>query len=73
MFRRIHNALVGIAAKHVGLDEFLLSLGLVLITVAIWPLVGVLALVVPGVAITWIALPSRVPFVARPSDPRKGD
>lgn len=56
-------------AAAVGIDELLLAAGLVLITVALWPVVNVSALLAPGVVMVWIALPTRAPFVPRATPP----
>lgn len=51
----------------IGLDEVLLLVGFGLITVALWPAIGRLALLIPGAAIIWLVLPTRAPFLHRPS------
>ena len=38
---------------------------LALVTTGLWALIGRVALVVPGVVLLWIVLPSRPPFVLR--------
>jgi hypothetical protein len=59
------------AAGVLGLDELVLGAGLVLITVALWPLVGRVALLVPGLALTFLSFPTRAPFVhQRPTPPK---
>jgi hypothetical protein len=73
MLRRVSSAIVAAVARAVGVDELLLLLGFALTTVALWPAIGVLALLVPGAAITWIALPPRQPFVARPPELKKAE
>lgn len=52
----------------VGLDELLLLVGVGLMLTGLWPTIGVGALVVPGVVLVWIALPSRSPLLERPPD-----
>ena len=64
MWRRFRKALGG------QLDELALAVGLGLVTVGLWPSIGLLALVVPGAVIVWIVLPARGPFMARPPAPR---
>jgi uncharacterized membrane protein len=49
-------------------EELAVAVGLVLITLGLWPHVGVAALVVPGAAIVWVWLPPRVSFLVRPTD-----
>lgn len=61
MFKRLLTAL----AEAFGADEAMLLIGLCLITVALWPAFGVAALLLPGLIVTWMALPSRTPFVER--------
>lgn len=64
------RALVAIGAV-VGLDELVLLAALVLITAGLWAsfeagrLVGLSALVVPGLVGLWCALPQRESFVHR--------
>jgi hypothetical protein len=65
MRRRSAAALAGVGSA-VGAEEILLVLGLALLTVGLWPVVGVSALVVPGVVLIWLVLPSRAAFIARP-------
>jgi hypothetical protein len=52
-------------ADVIGADELLLLVALTLVTVALWPLFGRQALLVPGVVGLWYALPTRAPFVTR--------
>ena len=56
------------AALRSNAEELVVTVGLVLITVGLWPLLGLSALVVPGATLVYLALPSRMPFVVRPSD-----
>jgi hypothetical protein len=59
-----------LAAFWKGYAEELLTLGgLVLVTIAVWPYVGRLALAIPGSALIWIALPPRRRFIERPTPP----
>lgn len=65
----------------VGVDEVVLAVGVLLLTVGLWHLVGAAALIAPGLLAVWLALPTRRPFIgpvaddttARPPrrDPRK--
>lgn len=56
--------MVAHAVALVGVDEFFLTMGLVLLTVGLWTLIGWTALVAPGIVLLWIYVPARVPFVA---------
>ena len=49
----------------IGLDECFLIVALALVTTGLWALIGRGALVVPGIVLLWIVLPSRPPFVLR--------
>jgi hypothetical protein len=55
-----------VIAGVIGPDEILLGTGLTLVTVALWPVLGRVSLIVPGLVILWIAVPERAPFVTRP-------
>lgn len=55
--------------RVVGLDELLLAVALALLTGGAWEVVGRLALVIPGMVLLWVALPSRAPFVTRGPEP----
>lgn len=55
-----------------NLDEVLLSVGLWCVCYALWPRFGREALIVPGITMIWIGLPSRVSLVARLPEKRKG-
>lgn len=50
----------------IGVDELLLAVALTLVTVGSWPLLGRGALVVPGIVLLWIVLPTRGTFIVRP-------
>ena len=50
-------------------DECLTLSGVVMITIGLWPLVGQVALIVPGIVALWLGLPSRTRFVARQEIP----
>ena len=50
----------------VGVDEIALAVGLMLITIVIWPLCGQTSLLAPGSALVWLGLPSRGAFLLRP-------
>jgi hypothetical protein len=62
VIRRWSRTAAAAIASVVGLDELVLVLGLVLVTVALWPLVGRVALIVPGAAAVWVSLPPRARF-----------
>lgn len=61
----------------IGVDELLLTLALGLIVVGLWPIAvawlgtGLPALVPAGLAILYVAMPSRLPFTMRPPAPEK--
>lgn len=60
----------GLFRRNAG--ELYLFLGLALITMALWPAVRWLSLLPTGMALVWIALPERKPFIERPpSKPRR--
>lgn len=63
--------LLGQAIAAIGVDVLVLILGLVMVTVGLWPWIGRGALLVPGVVLTWLSLPSRLPFVLRPDASRR--
>ena len=48
------------------LDEIALAVGLGLVTVGLWPSIGVIALLAPGLAIVWVVLPARGAFIVGP-------
>ena len=60
--RRIGGAAWGAVSAEIGRSELLLIIGMTLVTVAVWPLWGRTALVVPGLISLAIAL---APVVAR--------
>lgn len=51
----------------IGVDEILLAVALVLVTIGLWPLCGQVALVAPGLVGLYVALPCRQPFISRPT------
>ena len=51
----------------IGWEEVLLLLALVLLTVGVWPVLGVPTLAIPGAVLLWLVLPQRTAFIARPS------
>ena len=56
----------------IGLDEIILGVGLVLLTVGLWAEFGWAALAAPGVVLVWIALPARSRLIASVvSEPRR--
>lgn len=59
-------------AREFDRNEGLLSIALLLLTVAAWPRFGRQALAIPGAALLWIVLPTRMPFIARPPVLKKG-
>lgn len=70
---RLLRAWLAIIRAEVGREELLLALGLVLVTIALWPVFAQGALIVPGTALIWIAMPTRRSFVEtpRPTDDHK--
>ncbi len=54
---------------RIGLDDALLAVGLLLTTIGAWCWIGPVALLCPGVALIWLALPSRTPFLLPPPAP----
>jgi hypothetical protein len=65
----VRRVLQGVGATvRSNAEELAVGAGLVLITVGLWPPLGISALVVPGAALVYVALPSRLPFVLRPPD-----
>ena len=52
----------------VGVDEVILVAALLMITAALWPSLGWLALLPAGLVLLWISIPQRARFVARPSE-----
>lgn len=65
---RLLRAAAAAIAGEVGRDELLLVAGLTLSVIGLWPVVGWASLIVPGGALTWLALPQRAPFVHPGSD-----
>ena len=57
--------------EAIGADELVLSAGLLLATVALWSAWGPLALLVPGIVLIWVALPTRSVFLVRPVPERR--
>lgn len=67
--RSARALVVGLAASiqnAVGLDEILVSIALVLVTVALWPTFARGALLAPGLVLLWVALPARSVFLIPP-------
>lgn len=58
-------------------DELLLTAALALIVGGLWPSIGRLSLVIPGVVLLWIVLPARSPLVVKapivPAPKRRND
>jgi hypothetical protein len=52
--------------EAIGVEEALLVLGVLLVTVAVWPWAGLSALLVPGGVAIWLSLPVRGPFLWKP-------
>jgi hypothetical protein len=62
LLTRLCNAIVA----AIWPDELLLAIGLVLLTVGLWPLLAQVALIAPGVVLVWMTVPTRARFVAPP-------
>ena len=50
---------------RVSQQDGVVLVGLALVTLGAWALVGWAALMVPGVALVWYGLPARPPFIDR--------
>lgn len=61
--RRLGSAVAAVVVSN--LDELVTVIGLVLVTVALWPSLERAALVVPGAVLVWIGMPVRKAFVHR--------
>lgn len=61
---RLPVALWRSITRIVGRDELTLIAGVVLVTVAIWPALGRLALLPAGLVLVWLGLPARASFIA---------
>lgn len=49
----------------IGIDECVLTLGLILLSAGLWPTFGRASLIAPGIVLVWMALPQRAPLVRR--------
>lgn len=56
------EALGAAVRAEISRDEIVLAVGLILVTVALWPDFGIRSLIVPGAVFLWHALPTRAPF-----------
>lgn len=54
----------------IGREEVTVATGVTMITVALWPAIGQLALLPAGVILVWVGLPSRVRFIVPGRDDR---
>lgn len=60
-------------AGEIGRDEIYLASGLLLVAAGCWDTWRPGAFFVPGLALVWIAMPTRGAFVERPpQEPKKG-
>ena len=50
-------------SSAIGVDEVLLLVALLLVVIGLWPVVGVRALVAPGLILLYLTVPTRRPFV----------
>ena len=67
--RQRSRALVAAVVRHIGVNELGLAIALLLIARGLWLAWRPGAYLVPGLVLLWIALPSRVAFLVRPSAP----
>jgi hypothetical protein len=70
---RLSSVVASRIAAIIDVDDLALVGALTLLTVGLWTLVGRSALIVPGVVGVWVTLPSRQPFIVRPSAPERAD
>ena len=70
MFVQRCKALAARVAHVFGLDELLLAFALALIALGCWDAWRPGSYLVPGLALLWIALPVRAPFID-PSVPKR--
>lgn len=52
--------------RSIGREEVTVATGVVMITVALWPAIGQLALLPAGMILVWVGLPSRARFIVPP-------
>ena len=57
--------------KGIGREELTVGAGVALITMALWPAIGQLALLPAGLILIWLGLPSRTRFIAPPDERRE--
>lgn len=55
-----------VVTQSVGREEVTISAGIGMITVALWPSIGQLALLPAGLILIWLGLPARTRFIAPP-------
>ena len=56
--------------RSIGREEATVAAGVAMITVALWPAVGQLALLPAGAILVWVGLPSRARFIVPPESRR---
>jgi len=57
-------------ARGIGREDLTVGAGVTLITMALWPAIGQLALLPAGLILIWLGLPSRTRFIAPPDTRR---
>jgi len=63
--------IVVVIVQSVGREEVTVGAGVGMITVALWPAIGQLALLPAGLILIWLGLPSRTRFIAPPDARRE--
>lgn len=61
----IWRAIVAIV-QSVGREELTVGAGVGMVTMALWPVLGQLALLPAGLVLIWLGLPTRTGFIAPP-------
>lgn len=65
------RAMASAVRAAVGLDDLVLVLALALLSIGVGLVWVPAGLIVPGLVLLWLVLPSRAPFVTRPPAPKK--
>lgn len=50
---------------HIGFDDLVFLIGLLLIAAGLWWIWWPIAILVPGLLLVWLTLPPRLPFILR--------
>lgn len=69
--RKLAERIGAALASIIGVEECVLTLGLILLSAGLWPVFGRAALVAPGLVLIWLAIPSRRAFIHRPVTPER--